>query len=1230
MAYDGWLKFGGSEIINADRTAAYIASLTPQLQFKNCSSCPDLRYLVNRKPNLLPALRTEANLLYGDDANFEGGTIGRWSFNNFWGGASGTLANSTTRASQGTHSMLITWPTNAQNEWVPIDVQGLEIGATYVMEMDVWVPTGSPDVSIGSPFVINGETYTSVKDSWVTISATWTATWTNNSVGVWIYGPTTAGQQVWIDNVVVSKYAFPPQSGEFINETTQYTTPFLDRPEWYDPADEDTWGFAGLYPLRIRGLEDDNRTATVTEAAHDGGFISLPRKTTKEITVEGLMVANSQGSLSAGMRWLRKALDGSGCGGSGLCEGDDLCFYTACPGDIPLEGYNYAGPPMVRTVPGAYGWQAFGGTYSRNTATGVGTYTSNNAGVAYAQYSPFKTVCDTMKFTVNFVPEDLSYLTGRTNMVPNPAYRASSGTAVVRRNKARNPVGKYNANFWEGVSNLGVGSTSGTGIEAKEGGSSPNYPGQIGLQSRYVRVEATRTLNKAGAGLRTTVADLQPGVPIMVSSLVKTAITGVTKIQIRVTCFNEDGDTIFGGGYTSTEQTVVVNTWARLNFVTPPTVAGTAGAYVDFIVGSSITGTFASTQNMVYVSECLIEQANAVPNWDAPFYFDGDIGYTYTGLTRGWTGTAHNSESVLTGPALPNTLVGNDYWTSTTDWSHANSYRSGSAESTVFLMGSSGTSSAMTNLASPKMPVLAGKNYYAARVTVQHMDGPQASLGVVLRLRAYNASGTSLGIVAAAGNTTFPLSVGGTVNVTAPSTLAIPAGTTTISAEVWLNTSAPLVPTILKVSSLLVEPVAALSTQPGAFFDGETADVPGSTQYTWTGQANYSTSVAQDPVLLGPYNVALEAWAGDADDPSTLDNFVGRVDGYTSDGRISLTIEGGEWEMVAWRLVPLDTDPVLIQSVTYEWHEFYGYTNVFPTEGAVHPLGYYTESPPSVQPSIPDPIVEMLDTVDRRYFRSMRRVTAVAGPTVTQEFSSTAAHMCRVEFTLVAGVPWIYGDEIEAGQISLNQGAQAFNTYDDDTFLIAEVIPPCSSTTPTTPIVDPACATIPSPPTVPDVMAICSPSAGPVVRRYGFRIDAKDIPVWGEVVPIIQFTPVAPISQLAVKFYPTPVPNTHPIDVDPCAMCAGFVINYSDAHGIIIDGASERVYSPVAEIATGPGGAFVETGRTVERAARHLVSNLNYGPMEWPVLSCGIGYLVVVETYEDVDAMMTVNLVARQ
>ena len=65
-------------------------------------------------------------------------------------------------------------------------------------------------------------------------------------------------------------------------------------------------------------------------------------------------------------------------------------------------------------------------------------------------------------------------------------------------------------------------------------------------------------------------------------------------------------------------------------------------------------------------------------------------------------------------------------------------------------------------------------------------------------------------------------------------------------------------------------------------------------------------------------------------------------------------------------------------------------------------------------------------------------------------------------------------------------------------------------------------------------------------------------------------------------------------------------------------------------LAVGFGGSTYATGRVVERNARHLITNLDYGPLEWPVLSCGIGYLVVIETYDDVDATLDMKLVARQ
>ena len=1161
-----------------------------------------------------------------ESSNFESGTTGAWGSSYFGSPGAVTLANSTTHAHGGIRSLRITFPTASAGAGSQFFLGDLDEDKTY--SASIWVRTDAAlgALSFGDPFGFTPTATSTTFSAWELLTVTWTG---RTSVFLVLRSTvaTTSGEIAYADDFTVDEsYGYQPRSGAFIEESSRYTTPTLDKPEWYDPDDPDTWEFAGLYPLKIVGLDDDTRSATVVESAHDGGSVLLPRRATREINVTGLLVAKTGASLEAGMRWLRKTLDGSGCGQDPGCTGDSLCFFSACPPQLPLQGCDYNAPPSSLIVPGAYGWQATGGSLTSSTAAGTSVFDATTPNLDYIEYSPFETVCDEMTFKVDFPPEDLGSLVSRTNMVQNPSFRAAASSVAVRTNLAKNPVGKYNTAWWFGISNLGMG--TGINIQAKGPTTdSPNYGAGIGTQNRFVRVEADRTINRAGAGLGTYATNIKPGIPFIASGLVKTVISGVTKVQTIVQWNDIDGVAL--STTTSAEVTVTVGTWVRLTAThTPPANAYTAR--VTFAVGATIGGTFTAAQNPLYVSEVLLEQAAAFPSWDLPPYFDGDIGYEHVGLVRGWTGGAHNSESVLLGPGLPNTLIGKDSYVSSSDWTRSVSYHSGSAESRVFIMGTSGFTNTVEVLESANLPIIAGRNFYAARVKIEHVDGTQAALGAVLRLRAYNAANADLGLVAAAGDTAFPVAVGGTASVTAASTATLPGGTAYLRAEVWWNTGATVSPTILKVTEFLVEPVSGTTIGPGVFFDGETAPAP-PIEFAWTGAPNASTSVARDPITAGPQNVALEAWGSTEANPLAVDTFIGRVEGATASGSISFAITSADWEIVAWRLVPLTTDPVTITATTITRRLYYGYDDIFGDFLDQFPLGYYTAEPPRVVSDAPlDPIVDMLDSNSRPYFRTLRGVTAVRGPIVTRQYNSDNASLMQVEFTLVAGVPHLFAEERDAGTIDMSLAAQENNTVSSDTFIVTDVVPDCTSLTDSSPISDPNCADVPPPPLVPDILAVCGPQTGPVLRRYGFRLPAELIPQWGDVVPVITYTPQAPVSQIGIRFYPTPVPGTTPADLDPCSMCAGLVINYADSNSIVIDGVTETAYSPVPETAVGFGGAAYLTGNIIERNARHLITSLDFGPLEWPVLSCGVGYLVIIETYDDVDATMNIKLVARQ
>lgn len=106
-----------------------------------------------------------------------------------------------------------------------------------------------------------------------------------------------------------------------------YSNPAMDGAPWYDPDVPESAEFYGLYPLRVQGLEDSTRTATVVESLGPGGSITGRRRATKEVRVRGLLLASTDRGLQYGNDWLDSVLDGA----CASCEGDALCFFSACP-----------------------------------------------------------------------------------------------------------------------------------------------------------------------------------------------------------------------------------------------------------------------------------------------------------------------------------------------------------------------------------------------------------------------------------------------------------------------------------------------------------------------------------------------------------------------------------------------------------------------------------------------------------------------------------------------------------------------------------------------------------------------------------------------------------------------------------------------------------------------------------------------------------------------------------
>jgi hypothetical protein len=149
-------------------------------------------------------MSVNGNMLSANAASFET-SVADWESNTVFGTftAATSWVRSTTRAQNGSASLLATWPTTGIGSWVDTIVSGFVIGRTYTVSAYVWVPTGSPDPNIHIAFVGNGSA-TSTKDAWVRISHTFVALSDTHFCGVRV-ASATSGQTCYVDAVQIDE-----------------------------------------------------------------------------------------------------------------------------------------------------------------------------------------------------------------------------------------------------------------------------------------------------------------------------------------------------------------------------------------------------------------------------------------------------------------------------------------------------------------------------------------------------------------------------------------------------------------------------------------------------------------------------------------------------------------------------------------------------------------------------------------------------------------------------------------------------------------------------------------------------------------------------------------------------------------------------------------------------------------------------------------------------------------
>lgn len=148
-------------------------------------------------------------------------------------------------------------------------------------------------------------------------------------------------------------------------------------------------------------------------------------------------------------------------------------------------------------------------------------------------------------------------------------------------------------------------------------------------------------------------------------------------------------------------------------------------------------------------------------------------------------------------------------------------------------------------------------------------------------------------------------------------------------------------------------------------------------------------------------------------------------------------------------------------------------------------------------------------------------------------------------------------------------------------------------------ITDPDCAIVPPPPRPPTVPSDCIEDVG-VWRRYYTAIPSNLVPEWMDVVPTLDITSGSLAArQVRIRYYANP-DELPPEQVDTSSWLSEQIISFMPAGTVMtLDGVTQRVWA--------------EVNGSDPVSADHLLYGTNGKPATWPILSCGIAYLVSVE-----------------
>lgn len=121
---------------------------------------------------------------------------------------------------------------------------------------------------------------------------------------------------------------------------------------WVNTAHPESYGFAGVLPLGVEGVQDGVITRTVTNTITRGAIIGPERIGPREMRFTALLVGETCCSVSYGLKWLREALRGKDpidC--ETPCGGSTVEMLTCCPDCLPEDDLQVMTPTETTNDP---------------------------------------------------------------------------------------------------------------------------------------------------------------------------------------------------------------------------------------------------------------------------------------------------------------------------------------------------------------------------------------------------------------------------------------------------------------------------------------------------------------------------------------------------------------------------------------------------------------------------------------------------------------------------------------------------------------------------------------------------------------------------------------------------------------------------------------------------------------------------------------------------------------